>query len=56
MNGKQALALVVQKQTGANSVEVSKTVRAELEEMREAPPVLPVANASYVENKKAAAR
>ncbi len=34
-NGKRALALVVKKQTGANSVAVSKQVHVELEAMRE---------------------
>ncbi len=42
-NGQRALALIVQKQTGANSVEVSKQVRAELEAIR---PQLEAAGAS----------
>jgi HAE1 family hydrophobic/amphiphilic exporter-1 len=33
-NGEQALALIVQKQSGANTVEVSKLVKAEIESMR----------------------
>jgi HAE1 family hydrophobic/amphiphilic exporter-1 len=33
-NGQQALALIVQKQTGANTVEVSKLVHEEIESMR----------------------